>query len=334
MEKHNLSILNYLKGLFVEIYDQFDNQEPENILPETYAGYRLEKSLTSLADQQKGYQIGLYSLGTKRVVIKFLKFKNKNLKYEQLLHEANLLKLLNTNKSLKVRIPRLLDLKLNSNMVVLIREYINGTPVKKISLPKKLEILNKCLEFFRKETVSDNNNYLSRRPEILNFLQMPFFLIFSIFKKPADFFIFIKIYIIYVESYFMTRKHESHLVIAHRDLHSENILISGNYINIVDNEIAILAKKETDLAIISRYYISEIPQDILTGFILNHLSTRIDKHNFLQLTIFYTFQKLALLPVSHKFYLDAQKYTGFLINNFLPFLLKSNRKLNILNYAI
>jgi thiamine kinase-like enzyme len=313
MDNHFLTNTRVLKGKFYNYLEIiFSKIQKKRFLK--LNDYAFIKSFDKYSDKQFSNSIGLYrdKQTNNKVIIRRFCYRFKNLKLEQIINEYNIMKFLEklsmTEKvNYQIIFPRLIKFTNINHEATLIREYLNGTQLKNKNNNTKVKIISMILNNFfllSKQISKKDRKRLPIRSMSYIFLSFPIALIRSSIKNPNSIFYYFKLSIIFYFQ-FLDIKHKPNYVLAHRDLHSGNILIYKNMIQILDSEITVLAEEDTDIAIISRYYIDEIDQNSLIKFITSYLK---DKKSFIRLAIFYSFQLIANESSKSYDYKQARKY--------------------------
>lgn len=292
-----------------------------------YGKYKLIKSFDKFSDQKFSNHVGLYKdpLG-KKVIIRRFNYRFKNLKYFQILSEVNLLKLLNSVRNKQnIHFPKLIQLDQKKGEINLVREYFKGKRLNNFDSHTKVKILKRCMDLlgtYSEELLKKTDFQLPKRSPLEMMLFTPFYFLKSVLKDKANFKLYVKLVLIFYKSCFSLNLFNGKYVIAHRDLHSDNILINGKKIQILDPEVAMLAEEDTDLAIIARYYLSELEEQDYMELIKSRVK---DKSSFLRTTIFYSFRLLDNESIEDKYFLEAKDYLKTLSSKILP-ALNTDRK--------
>lgn len=331
LETDFLSNKNYLKGVFLNYLERLFGDRKYQWKFES--GYKLIKKIKTQKTIEDD-SVGIYETkDQKKVLVKSLSYKYKNLAYLQLNHEAKMLLLLGTLakklKSKKIGFPGLLSVVKNKGTLHIVSEYIDGKTLKNEKSPsKKMSSINSILDFF--DLISDTlteeeQSYLPKRYSVQNAFSYPVYLVAAVYKDIADVKRLARLTVKYYHHYFEGVSVHRKYIISHRDLDPENILIRDKFLRIIDPEITVLADPVTDLATMCRYFIDEVGIKDIEKLLSRRLRFREDKSKFIELTIFYTVQMLSTGEKNSYYYLQAKNYLKLLEKNILPFLEKDEK---------
>lgn len=288
----------------------------------------LLESYDAHKDQQYSGHVGLYETKNgQRVVAKILSYRFKNLKYQQTIHEVSCMRFLEklslTQNQSYIRFPRLLNFSDTGRRIVVAREFFDGKPLDESTREQIFTALKRCINGLQQITVRSDKTLLMKKlprrtPQLLYWMFMPYLL-----KASAKNIRFVFSYIKLAYWFYRLNGAASHdVVFAHRDLHSQNIIMIDDIPAIIDFEVAALAEPETDLAIVIRHYAKTLGLDLTLRLIYESTKNRLEIKNFLRLTIFYTIQVLSLEPKHLPFYQNGQEYVKLLNAIFIGRLLK------------
>lgn len=268
---------------------------------------------------------GLYKNSEgKKVVIKSLSSRFKNLKYKQISNEIAALQLLNKliYKSSGIKIPHVIQHNRDFNKIIEVREYIEGVPLKEFNGIIVMDAVKKCIRFLKELSVSINQSDIDNLPRrSARFLAwtLPFYFLCSTIIDPKKIRQYFRLCTLFYKlNSFSGQKY----VFAHRDLHSGNIIINGSELSIIDFEVSALAEPETDLAIAAMRYSGELGADLIIKLINDLTEEGSSRKNFFRLTIFYAMQVLTIESTNRKFYKETQDYLTMLEKNIIPVLFK------------
>lgn len=237
----------------------------------------------------------------KIVIVKKLKFKFKNLAYRQLMNEIGMFEFLahlgaqKVNKHI-IKFPKVYKVLVRSNTITFAREYKTGKKLSELSTYHKVNLINLLLLFYANVSNNLEKKYLSRLPKrgyLYIILSFPYYLVVALLKNFHDRSVIFALVNIFVSNLNISRSWSNRLHLAHRDLHSQNLIINKKEIYIIDPEICVLAEKLTDLAIIARVYFNEVGQHYTEELLKINLENKTQFSDFMRLTVFYTLQILA-----------------------------------------
>ena len=258
--------------------------------------------------------IGLYADNVnKQVVIKQWNYMLKTVTYYQLLHEMNVLKFLNAaanqfvNKN--IFFPKFIEQIRYKNRVGYVAEYISGKPLTDFPTNFKIEIANSCLEYLVDLSASIKTSYLKNFPKvrpIQNILVFPFFWLIVVIKDIKNVGYYLKFLWAFYKLY-LNKGITSSLVINHRDLHSDNVIISKNKTYILDTEVMVLAEKETDLALVAKAFYKQLGNKI-NQLLKIKFAQGYSVDKFIALSIFYSLQIMAISSHNSQEYKEATEY--------------------------
>ncbi len=272
----------------------------------------------------------LVSLGHDRVFGKYVSkkifYSFKNSSYYRLLNEHSTLLLLNRLLARKnVLVPKVYSLKKGNNSLELRTQYIHGKKLTNVNNSIKIKSVTACIKELRKASGNNDSNLrdeIPSRSKIVILLTLPFYFLTSIFKEPINFKINAFLLVTFLK-YLPSFLKRSDLVLTHKDLDPENILISKNKLVILDTEICILAEEETEIAMVARYYSNYLDENELMSLISQFIKNDIQKGKFIALTIYYSIQMLAIEKRNTHFYNVANNYNKLLVNTLLQNIEKS-----------
>lgn len=300
-----------------------------------FGNYVFIKDLRKSKDKTH-HNIGLYkNIRTgKKNVIRTLDYKLKSTEYFQIVNEAKVLKLLNRlskqKKNIFINFPNLIKFEDKRGRLVLIREYKKGLTINKLKNKKQiLEVLNKCLVSL--QNLSDKNlvynKTFSQRTPLMIFTAFPLYILQAAIKNPNKIRLIFRLSAAFYKSFLYPNSFKPVMVLSHRDLHQDNILISNNTISIIDNEIMLLAERETDLAFVARYYLDTLGLSGTLDLLDSQLYTQQEIDRFIRLAIFYSIQLLTTVSSNHPFYNLTLIFLDTFIDNIYPVLI-SKRNLS------
>ncbi len=321
MNNHFLTTKYFIKGKLFNLLEKIipGNNDDQKI--DFGSNYKLIKWVRS----QEGADltsVGFFIKNEKKVVIKVVRYKYKNLLYEQLINEKNMLSLMSDLsrkiKSGKINLvfPKVYGLISMPNQLALVTQFLSADSLKSKSSVRKIEILEQILSSFRKMSDlidEDMLNKLPKRSCIQLLILFPIYLLKVIFADFKNIRIYLSLFFIFYKNYLRISNFNMKYILAHKDLHSENILINKNKVIIIDPEICVLADPNTDIAHIARYFSKELTDAEINNLLQVLLKSDNDKKNFLSLSIYYSLQMMAIRSKTDPDYEEARSY---LINHF------------------
>jgi serine/threonine protein kinase len=271
------------------------------------------KSFNKYSDNQFSNDVGLYrDKNNNKVVIRRFYYYFKNLKYYQIMNECNMIKLVNNFKmkqdsDFQLFFPKLIKFTNTNNEIIAVRDYFQGDQLRRQNRILKVKILTFILEnflFISKQISEEGKKLLPARTAFYIFTAFPIALVRTILKDPNNIFYYFRLSFLFYFQFFGSHN-ESQNVLAHRDLHSNNILIKEQKVQVLDLEIMLLAEEETDIAIISRCYSDDLNMETIIKLIKTNIK---DKKRFIRLSIFYSIQLMANEPISSYYYKQTYNY--------------------------
>lgn len=296
------------------------------------AGYKALKQYDLFTGQDFSRSIGLFEDDKgRKVIVKELFYRFHNLKYHQIINEITVLRLLAELGSrvggITVKFPRLIDWSDDGRKFFEIREYIVGSPLKGYDKDFAVDIIKQCLEGLKKISGSISRvgeKKLSKRsPRFLRWV-FPAYFIQAVLRDLKNIRRYIYFFILFYKLDFSSSSSET-LVLAHRDMHSLNIIVQNGKGGIIDFEVSALAEPETDLAIVARYFAKELGVDRVKKIINDLINNEAGRRNFLRLTIFYAIQSLAIEFKEIEFYKCSQDYLIVLEKEIIPDIIKEKK---------
>lgn len=294
--------------------------------PKELSGYRLVKKIKNEVEKKFNHS-GVYenSRGAK-VFIKHLSYKRKLIDYYHLLNEAHILRILNEISLInlgkyKIGFPGLINFSDESGNACLITEFVAGEKLGNLDQSTKLEIIRECLlayrqifKNFKKETIGK----LPRRSPMLMLFSFLLYVMVALLRNPKNILKYARLCFFYYKFAFVSDLMHPKYVLAHKDLHSKNVIVNNNRVTILDHEISVLSEEETDLAIVVRMYLKELGSEKILELIKSFLVTKRQMRNFLKLSIFYSVQLLAIKSHGSSDYIESDKCTDFLLEKMVP----------------
>jgi thiamine kinase-like enzyme len=306
-----LSQKNLFAGIFFSILEKYSGYSANKYIKVSKS--TLVKDLDNKRDTRFHHSIRVIKGKDKQLYVeKHLVFKYKNMKYLQFLNEIIMLDILTTyGNNLTISFPRLRSSRIERNSISMKLDFIKGKELdKKTSRNELITIIKNIAESYESLTRRLPMRVIKTLPKRTfaeTITSYPIYLFVALVKDPKNISLYLDLSINYYLHVFEQISSEKKItyILAHRDLHGNNIIIKNKKIHILDNEISCLAEKYTDLAIMSRYY----------GFtqLLNYsLANNFEMKSFLRLSIYYTVQAIAFESKDNEFYEETKLYLYFL----------------------
>lgn len=294
----------------------------KQVVPASVGGITL-----GFSDPVRGNRVVLGEKNGVPVIIRTLEYSYKNLKYNQVLNEVEMLKLLNKlrkrTKAYSIVFPKVYSMRTSKHRLTVTREYIKGKQFIELTRQKKFTYLLNLVSAYRslsRALTDEEISVLPKRSNTMLLLSFPLYFTVAMFRSESLRKTLVALaYSFYAHSFvlFLTRR-KSEYVLTHRDLHSRNMLVSRKCLYVIDPEVSVLAQKETDLAIIARYFAPELGIPMVKKLLRNSLTTASEKHNFIRLAVFYTIQILATAQLNDRFYPQVVRFAPQLRKSIIP----------------
>jgi len=314
MNTHFLTTKYFIKGKFFDLLEKIIPGEIDLTKNELSSNYKLIKWIKK-QDKDNLTSVGFFKYKDKKVVIKIVRFKLKNSIYEQLINEASMLNFLAKvsaqSKGIKLIFPKVHDLIYQNNQLALVTEYLDADLLISKSNEFKMNILKDILKKYKEMTLhATNEDYkcLPKRTYLQIIISFPVYLLKVMLYDLDNYSYYVKLMFIFYRNYFSINNFKMKYTLAHKDLHSNNILIKNNSVMIIDPEICVLADEVTDIAQIARLYSAEFSEAEMNSFLNDTLSSLNDKKHFIALTIFYSIQMMAIRNTNDSDYKEAYDY--------------------------
>lgn len=317
MENHFLTTRYYFRGNLFGIIEKIlriKNYHKEHKIKKYFLKRWLKKQ-----NSNDSTSVGIFNSSKhESLVIKSLVYSFPNSTYEQMINEYNIFKVLNKEFSkiaLKINVPKVYELIKSKNMIGFIYEFKKGKSLKAYSADYKKNVIKKCLTAFK---LVDKNlaNSFPKRSSYLTLLSFPLYFFWVVIRDVKKINNYFKWGFVFYANYLPVFKINPQYIFAHRDLHSQNILIDNNSIALIDPEISAFAEEQTDIAILAKSFARELGKGHLLELMNDLLPQKKQKKRFYALAIYYSFQIMAIRSKDDPDYIEAEI---FLIT-YLPYL--------------
>lgn len=333
MNTHFLTTKYLIKGKLVSLF--------EKILPNTLDLEPLVEidgaSLVRWIKKQNNENltsVGLFNIYGDKSILKIVRYKMKNILYEQIINEFSMLDLLsnisNSDKKITIKFPTVRAIHDNKNEIIMVSEYIKGKSLSGGKDIDKVRVIKKILSNFilLTEKINKTKHSLPRRSSLYIALSFPIFLAIVILNDIRNIDRYLSFLYLFMKNYLSFNIFKTDYVLTHKDLHTKNIILKNNQPFIIDPEVCVFADSETDLAHISRYLSHEISHKYLLNLLNDLLLTQKQRRKFIALTIYYSIQMMAIRTKNDPDYIEAYNYLNKDFNKiYKSLLLKDARSI-------
>lgn len=245
-------VTTILSGIIFILKSKLNNSKAQ--IPNSIGKYQLVKILKN-DPYFNNYSVGEYTYNDQSYFIKTWRGKIKDLNYYSLINEYkvnNILFRYLSKSTDKISVPQPIDLIYGKNSVSIVLTFLKGKTLNTFSTDKQAEVIKDILTELKNVTnhLSDKDmKIFSKRGFTFYISLLPFITIAAVLSDFKN----TKLYItssIKSVNYLWNIRHKK-LVLCHRDLLPENIMIQNEKIYILDSERAVLTYDNYDL-----YYLS------------------------------------------------------------------------------
>ena len=279
-------------------------------------GYTFMETLSRVEGKDYLKTISVYQdASTKKFIIKRLQYKRKNIFYAQLKNEANIIYLF-SNKATEGPLPRVrfcqfVDFYEKKGDTYLIREFVSGDTLDKISEAEKLDYLKKCFTFLsiaKNSLTEKNRESIALRSNWLMIGSLPVYFMLALLKEVNLW----KSLVISMVTFFRSFPYNTlffpNYILTHRDLHLQNAIFTGDEVVIIDPEICVFAEDGMELAMAAVSYKENNGDTFLNLLLDRALSSGKNKKKFLAFSSYYILQELTLSKKGTDSYLNIKRY--------------------------
>lgn len=267
----NQTLLDLTIASIVSIWPK--NVEPR-LTPKRIGGYILKQVLPK-ANSYQNYYIATYKKGKKTYVIKTWAGNKPDLFLFKLVHELQINKLLaaklmpskSPNKQ-RIFIPQLVEHIVGKQSLSLVFEYIEGTPLSSSTTQTQAIVILDVVKYLNQLTLSlttDEKRAFPKRTRWFYFWSLPLVTLLALLRDIRNFPFITACLVNCVHS--VLKFNDPRLVLAHRDLTAENILLTRHGIFLLDLARMTLTCPGFDLT-----FLSVFPQ-------FNRLANQLRKSN-------------------------------------------------------
>lgn len=183
-----------------------------------------------------------------------------DLEYSGLKSDANVLRIIsavitrttdvNRKAFADVAVPAYLGFIEDSRSATLLIEYVEGTPVGKLSADRRVAVLDRAMAFLgfvSSELRPEERKTLRRRGPGHMFIFLPIITLIALWRRPRSLFIILRAASEFLISFRDLRGAEER-VLVHRDLHDMNMMVTKDKVVLIDFQIAADAHPYWELA--------------------------------------------------------------------------------------
>lgn len=210
-------------------------------LPKKVGKYHLTKEVIK-ENPLKHFGIGIYQSKGETVFIKTWQGQRKNFDYYELVNEYLVNKILHKRLELipktdsgKIKTPKVISGIESENSLSIIFEYIDGVSLSSFPVTKQAELVSEVITILRKVTSSLRKNEMDSlliRDLRFYLLSLPVVAVLSLISNPRSHNVILKAFI---DCLLSSRSLKTpNLVLSHRDLYPNNVLVRQNDIFITD----------------------------------------------------------------------------------------------------
>lgn len=234
--------------------------DSNTVLPKKVDKYQLDYEIKKV-NPYKNYLIGVYKYKNTKYFIKIWMGRKKSFQYYSLLNEYftgktfyKIISRENKTKHEKILIPQVLEYFESENSLSVVFEYIDGKILSSFPLDYQAMIIAKVFKFLSEVTKKikrSEREALAKRDFIFYFLSLPFFTFIAIISNLKAYRIILPAFISCIKNIGSIKN--SKIILAHRDLCPDNVLIFNNNIYILDSARMVLTIPEYDFSYLSVY---------------------------------------------------------------------------------
>lgn len=223
------------------------SKSPVILLPEKIGEFKLFSDLQN--DKHYPFKIGLYQRSKKQIVAKIWEGLHKDLHYYDLVHEITLNWILTNVRKRVVKIlpheiagystPGFLGVIREKSRIIFLSEYVSGSKLSSVrSDTGKFEYYQNCIKY-----LAFLGNHMTRHEKMLisnkggfeYIIQFPFILTASLLKHWGKRVLIGKGAVLFIKMLPQLFKYNK-FVLVHGDLNYDNIILSDNFVYILDFE--------------------------------------------------------------------------------------------------
>lgn len=308
MKHQFLTLTSCFQGIFLNgVESVFGVSHREPSIPETYRLIRWIK-------RQGGDNIASVGIfedrSGKRVILKHLQHRWKNLAYRQMLNEVSLLKLFAhwsyaARSGRMVSFPVLREVKDLPGELIVVKEFEEGEILEVESSETQVAVIADCLAALRSLTPG-NQLPIGERTAWQIGLSFPYYWLRAFLKIPKCARLMIALWTTFYRHWSGTIERTG--VVTHRDLHSKNILVDDQKMLILDLENMVLCTRETELALVVCLKHRHWGDSLVHRMLVAELDSEAAKRSFAALSIYYAVQMIVMDRTTGHYYKESLDY--------------------------
>lgn len=308
MKHQFLTLTSCFQGIFLNgVESVFGVSHREPSIPETYRLIRWIK-------RQGGDNIASVGIfedrSGKRVILKHLQHRWKNLGYRQMLNEVSLLELFAhwsyaARSGRVVSFPVLREVKDLPGELIVVKEFEEGEILEVESSETQVAVIADCLDALRSLTPG-NQLPIGERTAWQIGLSFPFYWLRAFLKTTGHTKLMVSLWTTFYRHWSGTIERTG--VVTHRDLYTRNILVNGQKVFILDLESMVLCTGETELALVARFNHRHWGDNLVHRMLVAELDSEAAKRSFAALSIYYAVQIMVTDRTTGPYYKESLDY--------------------------
>jgi hypothetical protein len=282
-----------------------------------FTSYRLKEAVEQTG--KSPYEIGIYTHASGRdALVTTYDYKKKDAAYHDLRHDAAMLMIIaekqEKRRNVNATVPAMFSIIDKANRLVVIREFVNGILLKKVTQGVKVNAYLESVKELEKLSAQLTPEETGVIPRLTR-AQMNK----SFFKSAVRAFIgrrrdadhLLKLMYMYYRYAVHTNDKP---VLAHRALTADRIVCGTDQVFMSNFRRSVLTAPGTDEALFPQLYYSEVGPETMRKYLDETFDTRLKKYRFLHLAAFYVL------------YFEDFRFVPVLADSIIPYITESLRK--------
>lgn len=326
-----LTVPRFLKGAVCSLLERFFFRPANSgyVFPR-YPGYSWLAAV-QVPNRENSNSLGVYqNKQGRKTIIKSLNYQTRNLAFEQFINEINVLRVMgrlfsgkaaDSSAEYQVSVPVFYEVLEQKHQIAFVREFVEGKLLAEAPVQVKFEVLRHCLKFFSvfpRDDRRERYHTSAARPPLLMLLTFPFYWFAAVCKAPRRLGFYLRLAVIYYQKFSWQSIRHPRYVLAHKDLHSQNIILHTGRIVILDPQVAVYSEEGTDLAISARLYHQELGGENIAKLLQEFLFNNEQRDKFVRLTLFFAFQSLVFDKRLSADYQNTESYLQTATRDIFP----------------